>query len=101
MPEIVRVLFTLFCTILFYGLIMAHIFNRHESVLKDRDKLQRLADEMGNRCFNATVWHDGEKFKRDYRGNKFFKRYAHKIARRASDEDVLSGNKVYDYAWNC
>ena len=46
---------------------MAHIANRHESVLKDRDKLQRLADEMGNRCFNATVWHDGEKFKRDYR----------------------------------
>ena len=25
------------------GLIMAHIANRHESVLKDRDKLQRLA----------------------------------------------------------
>lgn len=80
---------------------MAHIANRHESVLKDRDKLQRLADEMGNRCFTATVWHDGEKFKHDYRGNKFFKRYAHKIARRASDEDVLSYNKVYDYAWNC
>ena len=56
---------------------------------------------MGNRCFTATVWHDGEKLKRDYHGNKFFKRYAHKIARRASDEDVLSGNKVYDYAWNC
>lgn len=40
---------------------MAHISNRYESRQKDRHKLKKIADESNG----ATVYFDGERYKRD------------------------------------
>lgn len=40
---------------------MAHISNRYESRQKDRHKLKKIANESNG----ATVYFDGERYKRD------------------------------------
>lgn len=77
---------------------MAHIFNRHDSVRKEREKLERLNKEAGS----YVVWHDGEKYKytnANVKNKKYLKRRSNKKIRSERGELPDNVHKLYDYEW--